>query len=124
MLLQALPANISLPKLLPDATYVLVGGFGGLGIRLIRWLASRGARTIVTMSRSGAKSAAAKTCIEEMHGQGVRILAKSCDISSKEALAAVVRDLQDVDGLSPIRGVINAAMALEVSNVFHHNLAH
>lgn len=68
MTLQALPVTISLPKLLPDATYVLVGGFGGLGIRLIRWLASRGARTIVTISRSGAKSAAAKTYIEEMHG--------------------------------------------------------
>ena len=95
----------------------MVGGFGGLGVRLIRWLGSRGAKTIVTMSRSGAKSAAAKTCIEEMHGQGVRVLAKSCDISSKEALEVVVRDLQVVDGLNPVRGVINAAMALEVSDV-------
>ncbi|KAG8676086.1 Highly reducing polyketide synthase 40 [Fusarium poae] len=109
----ALPATPNIPKLLPDATYLLVGGFGGLGVRLIRWLASRGAKTIVTMSRSGAKSPAAKTCIEEMHSIGVKIIAKSCDISSKEALEAVVKELQDVDGLSPVRGVINAAMALE-----------
>jgi emericellamide synthase (highly reducing iterative type I polyketide synthase) len=119
---QALPATPNIPKLLPDATYLLVGGFGGLGVRLIRWLASRGAKTIVTMSRSGAKSAAAKTCIEEMHSLGVKIVAKSCDISSKEALQAVVKDLQDVDGLAPVRGVINAAMALEVSSITYHYL--
>lgn len=105
-----------LPKLQPEATYILVGGFGGLGIRLIRWLGARGARTIVALSRSGDKSPAAKACVAEMRSLGVKVLAKACDISSKEAVQAVVRDLQVVDELGPIRGVINAAMALEVSN--------
>jgi emericellamide synthase (highly reducing iterative type I polyketide synthase) len=50
---------------------------------------------------------------------GVKVLARSCDISSKEAVKAVVGDLQVVDGLGPIRGVINAAMALEVSKFYH-----
>lgn len=57
-----------------------------------------------------------------MHSQGVKIIAKSCDISSKEALEAVVKELQDVDGLAPVRGVINAAMALEVSSTMYHSL--
>ena len=108
---------------MPDATYVLVGGFGGLGVRLIRWLGARGARTIVTLSRSGAKSPAAKACIADMHSQGVRIIAKACDISYKEALGAVIRDLRAVDGLGPIRGVVNAAMALEVSDSFYNTKA-
>ncbi len=82
---------------------------------LIRWLASRGARTIVTLSRSGAKTSVAKACIAEMHSQGVKVLAKACDIASKEAVKAMVRDLQAVDGVGQIRGFINAAMALEVS---------
>ncbi|KAF2633120.1 putative polyketide synthase [Macroventuria anomochaeta] len=114
-MVQALPESPVLPKLLPEATYVLAGGFGGLGIRLIRWLGTRGARTIVTLSRSGDKSPAAKACIKEMHSLGIRVLAKSCDIASEEAVGAVVRDLQAIDGVGPIRGVINAAMALEDS---------
>jgi NAD(P)-dependent dehydrogenase (short-subunit alcohol dehydrogenase family) len=92
----------------------LAGGFGGLGIRLIRWLGARGARTIVTLSRSGDKSPAAKACIKEMHSLGTKILAKCCDIASKEAVEAVVQELHAIDGAGPIRGVINAAMALEV----------
>ncbi|KAF2257594.1 putative polyketide synthase [Lojkania enalia] len=112
-MVQALPEAPTLPKLLPEATYILVGGFGGLGIRLIRWLGARGARTIVTLSRSGDRSPAAKACIAEMHTLGVKVLAKTCDIGSKEAVGAVVRDLQAVDGVGSIRGVINAAMALE-----------
>jgi hypothetical protein len=50
-----------------------------------------------------------------MHAQGVKVLAKACNIGSKEALGAVVKELQTVDVVGPIRGVINAAMALEVS---------
>jgi NAD(P)-dependent dehydrogenase (short-subunit alcohol dehydrogenase family) len=119
MALQALPETPAPPVLLPDATYILVGGFGGLGIRMIRWLGMRGARTIVTLSRSGSKSAAAKTCIDEMRSQGVRVLAKACDISSKEAVEALVKDLRVTDGIGPVRGVINAAMALEVSKRHH-----
>ncbi|KAJ5233183.1 polyketide synthase [Penicillium chermesinum] len=87
----ALPETPLLPALLPEATYILAGGFGGLG----------------------AKTSAAKACIAEMQSQGVKVLAKACDISSKEALEAVLRDLRAVDGAGPIRGVINAAMALE-----------
>ncbi|KAL6886030.1 putative polyketide synthase [Trichoderma evansii] len=106
----ALPETPALTKLLPEATYILVGGFGGLGVYLIRWLASKGARTIVVLSRSGAKTAVAKACIAEMHSQGVEVLPKACDIASKESVEAVVKSLQ---GTSKIRGVINAAMALE-----------
>jgi emericellamide synthase (highly reducing iterative type I polyketide synthase) len=50
-----------------------------------------------------------------MHSQGVKVPSKACDIASKEAVEAVVRDLQAVDGVGHIRGVINAAMVLEVS---------
>ena len=54
-----------------------------------------------------------------MHSQGVKVLSKACDIASKEALEVVVRELQGVDGLGHIRGVINAAMALEVSTYLY-----
>ncbi|CAN9134533.1 unnamed protein product [Alternaria alternata] len=109
----ALPEPCTLPMLQPDATYILAGGFGGLGIRLIWWLGARGARTIVVLSRSGQKSAAANACVAKMRSMGIKVIARSCDISSKAALEAVIRDIQVVDKPGPIRGVINAAMALE-----------
>ena len=36
-----------------DATYLITGGLGGLGLKLARWLVDRGAHHLVLLSRSG-----------------------------------------------------------------------
>src|SRR5699024_927649 len=35
----------------PDGSYLITGGFGGLGINVAKWLAKRGARSVILMSR-------------------------------------------------------------------------
>jgi epothilone polyketide synthase D len=41
------------PALRPDASYLITGGLGGLGLTLAGWLADRGARHVVLTGRSG-----------------------------------------------------------------------
>src|SRR5260221_14044697 len=58
-----LPAAVSGPaealSLRTDATYLITGGLGGLGLRLTHWMAGRGARHLVLTGRRGATAAAA-----------------------------------------------------------------
>lgn len=54
------PGTISgTPTFDPQASYVLIGGVGGLGIALANFMVDRGARHIVLTSRSGTKASCA-----------------------------------------------------------------
>ncbi|KAL2849620.1 hypothetical protein BJX68DRAFT_275890 [Aspergillus pseudodeflectus] len=97
-------------RLDPNATYVLVGGFGGLGRSLIRMFAASGAHHLAVFSRSGAASSAAKACIEETEKLGTQVQTYQCDVSNGEAVKEAVEHIQR--HLPPIKGVIQGAMVL------------
>ncbi|KAH8703111.1 hypothetical protein BGW36DRAFT_422685 [Talaromyces proteolyticus] len=97
----------------PKATYLLAGGLGGLGRSLVRLLATKGARHLAIVSRSGLASSAAKPLIEEMASIGVSIHIYACDISDAVSMERVIS--QCTVDLPPIRGVIQSAAVLEDS---------
>lgn len=99
-------------KLNSNATYVVTGGFGGLGRAIIQWLTNLGARYFVVPSRSGASSEAAKTLVLSLEGLGVKIMSDKCDISDLQQLQALF--LKASYEMPPIRGVIQGAMVLKV----------
>lgn len=96
-----------------DATYVIIGGTGGLGRSMSRWMVSKGARNIVLMSRSGKATGKIAELIEDLRPVGGNIVVKACDIADQESVNALVEDCAKT--LPPIRGVIHAAMVLRVS---------
>ncbi|KAK8257361.1 polyketide synthase [Phyllosticta capitalensis] len=93
-----------------DATYVIIGGTGGLGRSMSRWMVSKGARNIVLMSRSGKATGKIAELIEDLRPVGGNIVVKACDIADQESVNALVEDCAKT--LPPIRGVIHAAMVL------------
>ncbi|KAK0701265.1 hypothetical protein B0H67DRAFT_655916 [Lasiosphaeris hirsuta] len=94
-----------------DATYAVVGGFGGLGRAVVLWMASHGARNIIALSRSGAKDQQSLSFIREMGAKGIKVVGKACDVSSKERITNLVQEIER-DGMPPIRGIIQSAMVL------------
>ncbi|KAB2571293.1 Highly reducing polyketide synthase curS1 [Lasiodiplodia theobromae] len=99
-------------KLDPDATYLFVGGLGGLGRSLAKAFVASGARNIAFLSRSGDGSPQAQATISELSASpgGVRVKAYRGDVSdSASFLAAITQCSQD---LPPIKGVIQMAMVL------------
>lgn len=96
-----------------DASYLIVGGFGGLGRAIMTWLATKGAKYLIVVSRSGASSEAAVNVVSDLSRQGVRIAAPKCDASSSDSLTAALKACTG-EGMPPIRGCINAAMVLQV----------
>ncbi|KAK4896842.1 hypothetical protein LTR49_028097 [Elasticomyces elasticus] len=97
----------------PNAVYVVVGGFGGLGQAIITWMVDRGARNFAVISRSTATVAGAQTFLQGMESAGVSIFARPCDVGSKEDLHTWVHNLPGHMKLEDVRGVVHAAMSLQ-----------
>lgn len=92
-----------------DATYVITGGLGALGLAVAGRLADRGARQLVLVGRSAPSDAAAGT-IAAMRASGVTVEVVQADVTDGAGLAAA---LDRVRGeLPPIRGVVHAAGTL------------
>ena len=100
---------------------MIAGGFGGLARRTARWMANRGARNLLLLGRSGAKSEAAQALVEDLCLQGVHIEAPACDITNAESLSAVLESVSKK--MPPIKGCIQGAMVLQVrSSHSYHRL--
>ncbi|MXN67238.1 SDR family NAD(P)-dependent oxidoreductase [Stappia sp. GBMRC 2046] len=107
-------------ELLPDATYVVAGGFGGFGTELLKRMAHSGARHLLVLSRSGAASDATKAAIDELEAMGAQVHARECDVTSESAVAQSLEEARK--SLPPIRGVFHTAMVIE--DVLMANLEH
>lgn len=95
-----------------NASYVVVGGLGGLGRAICQWMVSKGAKHLIVLSRSGATTDVAIKTVHDFEKRGVRIAALACDAASREALVATLDSCAST--MPPIKGCINSAMALQV----------
>jgi myxalamid-type polyketide synthase MxaE and MxaD len=96
------------PVIDPEASYLITGGCGGLGLEVAKWLASRGARHLVLTGRS-APGAAAQTMIDGLRAAGPNVTVILGDIASEADVQGLVARLGTTP---PLRGVIHAAGVL------------
>jgi len=96
------------PAVRGDASYLVTGGLGGLGLKVADYLVSAGARHLVLAGRSGA-SGQAQSAIEEMRRCGASVEVVQGDVSTAEDAAAMIDACQRT---APLRGVIHAAGVL------------
>lgn len=93
-----------------DASYLVTGGLGGLGLKLAGWLANHGARHLVLLGRSGV-SEQAKPEIEELEKAGIHIAVRKCDVGNRESIAGVLAEIAEKG--PPLRGVFHLAGTLD-----------
>ncbi len=93
-----------------DATYLITGGHGGLGLEVARWLVEKGARHILLLSRGGASPASEKA-VAELTAKGAVITTIRADVSNQRDLARVLSEIRGT--MPPLRGVIHAAGVLD-----------
>jgi thioester reductase-like protein len=101
-----LQAGPEVPPLHADATYLITGGLGGLGLRAAQWLAGHGARHLLLLGRS-APGEQAREAIAAMAAHGVQVVVASVDVAAYEPLAATLANVRTT--MPPIRGVLHAA---------------
>jgi NADPH:quinone reductase-like Zn-dependent oxidoreductase len=109
--IQVMPKSQLDGSLCGNSTYVVTGGLGGIGRSVSMWLAQNGARHLVLLSRSGPNTAASKELVAKLEAENVSVYTPLCDVSNAEALAAVVRHVQEC--MPPIKGLVHGAMQIE-----------
>ena len=92
------------------ATYVLVGGLGGIGRALANYMADKGAKNLAFLSRSGDSKPEAKEALQELRAMGVNAIAYACDVTNSGDLRTTYANM--AAEMPRVKGVIQAAMVL------------
>lgn len=96
-----------------NASDVIIGGLGGLGRSIARWMVDRKARNLILLGRSGARERTAQEFVEEIKDRGGTIAAPPCDISDKRALRSALDACSQT--MPPVKGCIQGSMVLRIS---------
>ncbi|WP_326553896.1 type I polyketide synthase [Micromonospora sp. NBC_01813] len=112
------PAAVDTPPVRPDATYLITGGLGGLGIATARWLASHGARHLVLTGR-GTGTVADQSAIDSLRAQNVQVEVRSADVADDSAVRLLLAGIRK--DLPPLRGVVHAAGVLADAPLAGHD---
>jgi phthiocerol/phenolphthiocerol synthesis type-I polyketide synthase C len=115
------PESLAEMQFRTDASYLISGGLGALGIEITRWMVERGARRIIVLGRTPlpprsewmlvkADSHVAEqiSAIREVESRGASIHVGSIDVGDEEKLSSFLDGFQR-EAWPPIRGVIHAA---------------
>ncbi|KAK6598095.1 polyketide synthase [Botrytis cinerea] len=93
------------------STYIIAGGLGGLGRSTALWMANKGAKYLVLLSRSGPVTEAATSLLTKLSDMGVSVEVPKCDITYSDQLRKVISQFPKT--FPPIKGCIQATMVLK-----------
>lgn len=93
-----------------DGSYLIVGGLRGLCASLALFLAKRGAKHLIVLSRSGHDDQKSQKSRQDLRGCGCQVTFVRGDVTIADDVRRVFRTNDP-----PIRGIIQGAMVLRVS---------
>lgn len=105
--------NASKPLFRNDASYLLVGGLGGIGRVIAYWMVEHGAKHLVLVNRTGLSTETARSAVGMLREMGAEVVVRGCEISDEQAFSAMYKEISQT--LPPIKGAIQGAMILRVS---------
>jgi NAD(P)-dependent dehydrogenase (short-subunit alcohol dehydrogenase family)/acyl carrier protein len=94
-----------------EATYLITGGLGGLGLRVAQSLIERGARHLVLSSRGEPDTPEQTGAIRQMAEAGADVHVLPADVSKRSEIERLLETIRTT--LPPLRGVVHAAGVLE-----------
>jgi malonyl CoA-acyl carrier protein transacylase len=89
-----------------DATYLITGGMGGLGLLVARWMVSKGAKHLVLVGRRSPDEAARKKLME-LEMAGAAVVVEKADVSDVTAITRVLYNIEN--SKAPLAGIIHSA---------------
>ncbi|CAG8893432.1 unnamed protein product [Penicillium egyptiacum] len=99
------------PLFRANASYMLVGGLGGIGREVALWMAQNGAKSLIFVNRSGLSKYESQMTVKDLVEKGIQITTRACDISDEAEVQRMLHELSYC--VPPIRGLIQAAMVLK-----------
>src|SRR5262249_24124071 len=98
------------PVVRSDASYLIAGGLGGLGLATAKWLVEQGARNLVLLGRRGASSPEAAEGARVLQAAGARVVLAAVDITCRHQVAELLAEVRR--SMPPLRGVVHSTMVL------------
>ncbi|RRR78220.1 MAG: SDR family NAD(P)-dependent oxidoreductase, partial [Candidatus Viridilinea halotolerans] len=90
----------------PQASYLITGGLGALGLQTAQQLVADGARRLVLSSRRTELSAAQQQAIAQLEAAGAMVAVVGADVAEADAVQYL---LDRCAALGPLRGIVHAA---------------
>ena len=94
-----------------DATYLITGGAGALGLLTASWLIARGGRHVVLANRTGEGGPETRDTVSRLGRQGAQVHVARADVTSRASLEALIAGLPP--SWPPLRGIVHAAGVLD-----------
>jgi NADPH:quinone reductase-like Zn-dependent oxidoreductase/NAD(P)-dependent dehydrogenase (short-subunit alcohol dehydrogenase family)/aryl carrier-like protein len=109
------------PAIRADASYLVTGGLGGLGLACAAGLADAGARHLTLLGRKP-PGAAARSAIDALRARGVSVSVAAADVADAGAVARVLATMSP-GGISPrLAGILHAAGTVDDGMLAELNL--
>ncbi|HTY32522.1 SDR family NAD(P)-dependent oxidoreductase [Mycobacterium sp.] len=89
-----------------EASYLITGGLGAIGLVVAKWMAEHGARHLVVMGRGG-PSAPAQETLDTLRAAGTEVIVAQGDVAKADEVAGVLESIGE--SMPPLRGVVHAA---------------
>jgi len=106
-----IPTSITKPvqpiEIKSEASYLVTGGVGALGLYVTQWLVNQGARYLVLTSRRGATSPSAQKILNSLEQAGVMVMVVKADVSQETDVTNLLTQVEQQ--LPPLKGIIHAA---------------
>jgi len=91
----------------PDASYLITGGTGALGVQVAVWMAGLGARRLVLLGRRGVVPEPAERVLDRLRNDGVEIEIVRADVTYQAEMRPVLSAM--ARGGRLLRGIVHAA---------------
>jgi acyl carrier protein len=105
------------PKIVPqpvkfsdDASYLITGGLGSLGLQVAEWMIAQGARNVALIGRRP-PSETAQLVIARMEKKGARVIVEQGDVADSTDCKRVLNAIKA--RLPALRGIVHAAGVLD-----------
>lgn len=101
----------NIPRFKSNASYLLVGGLGGIGRALSTYMVEHGARELIYLSRSAGTTASDQAFATELQSMGCTAIFVPGDVCNKDTVTATLKK-----ATHPVKGIVQLSMVLRDQN--------
>ena len=98
-----------------EGTY-LVTGFKGIGFEFVKWMANKGAKNFVLLSRSGSAPSHVMVEIDLLRESEVNISIEKADVCDYNRLKTVISGIKQLKGVVHAAGLVNANALVKIED--------
>ncbi|GFW58514.1 fatty acid synthase [Trichonephila clavipes] len=112
---RTIPKGLILPavpetEFYDNKVYIIVGGLGGFGMEVTKWIMRRGGKNIILTTRYGARTPYHHFCLKKWQKLGVNVQVSTLNVAIKSEAEKL---LKEASRIGPVGGIFNSAVVLK-----------